>query len=67
MSQQPDLHDVDWSKIPAPEDDGAADHLEEMTVPDVSLPATDGSQVSLREARRAHGRLRLSADRPAGK
>ncbi|MET0605505.1 MAG: peroxiredoxin [Beijerinckiaceae bacterium] len=47
MSQQPDLHDVDWSKIPAPEDDGAADHLEEMTVPDVSLPATDGSQVSL--------------------
>ena len=44
---QPNLLDVDWSKIPAPPDDGAARHLEGMTVPDVALTATDGTQVSL--------------------
>jgi peroxiredoxin len=44
---QPNLLDVDWSKIPAPKDDGAARHLEGMTVPDVALTATDGTQVSL--------------------
>jgi peroxiredoxin len=44
---QPNLLEVDWSKIPAPPDDGAARHLEGMTVPDVALPATDGTQVSL--------------------
>lgn len=43
----PDLHQVDWSQIPAPEDDGAARHLEGMRVPDVALSATDGSSVSL--------------------
>jgi peroxiredoxin len=41
------LLEVDWSKIPAPVDDGAARHLEGSKVPDVTLPATDGSQVSL--------------------
>lgn len=41
------LLDVDWSKIPAPVDDGAARHLEGMHLPDVPLPATDGSRVSL--------------------
>ena len=46
-SNQPNLLDVDWSKIPAPPDDGAARHLEGMTVPDVALTATDGTQVSL--------------------
>ena len=46
-SNQPNLLDVDWSKIPAPPDDGAARHLEDMTVPDVALTATDGTQVSL--------------------
>jgi peroxiredoxin (alkyl hydroperoxide reductase subunit C) len=46
-SNQPNLLDVDWSKIPAPPDDGAAGHLEGMTVPDVALTATDGTQVSL--------------------
>lgn len=45
----PDLHQVDWSKIPAPEDDGAARHLESMRVPDLELPATDGTLVSLAE------------------
>lgn len=43
----PDLHHVDWSKIPAPEDDGAARHLEGMRVPDIALPATDGTSISL--------------------
>jgi peroxiredoxin len=43
----PSLLEVDWSKIPAPVDDGAARHLQGMRVPDVELPATDGSQVSL--------------------
>ena len=44
---QPNLHAVDWSKIPVPEDDGAARHLTGLAVPDVALPATDGTQVSL--------------------
>lgn len=41
------LLDVDWSTIPAPVDDGAARHLEGMAVPDVPLPATDGTEVSV--------------------
>jgi peroxiredoxin len=44
---QPNLLDVDWSKIPAPPDDGAARHLEGMRLPDLVLPATDGSTVPL--------------------
>jgi peroxiredoxin len=44
---QPNLQAVDWSKIPAPEDDGGARHLTGMVVPDVALTATDGTQVSL--------------------
>ena len=44
---QPSLLDVDWSKIPAPVDDGGTRHLPGMQLPDVSLPATDGTQVSL--------------------
>jgi peroxiredoxin len=44
---QPNLLDVDWSKIPAPQDDGAARHLTGHLVPDVALAATDGTQVSL--------------------
>ena len=43
----PNLHEVDWSKIPAPVDDGGARHLQGAKVPDVALTATDGSQVSL--------------------
>lgn len=46
MSQR-DLLDVDWSTIPAPSDDGAAAHLEGMTIPPVSLVATDGASVPL--------------------
>jgi peroxiredoxin len=44
---QPNLLEVDWSKIPAPADDGAAAHLKAMTVPPISLIATDDSSVTL--------------------
>ena len=43
----PNLHEVDWSKIPAPLDDGGARHLLGAKVPDVVLTATNGEQVSL--------------------
>ena len=46
---QPSLTDVDWSKIPAPEDDGAAVHLVGMTIPSVSLRATDTTTIDLSE------------------
>lgn len=35
--------------LPVPEDDGAADHLQGMKMPAVSLPATDGTKVNLQE------------------
>lgn len=41
------LTEVDWSLLPAPVDDGAARHLTGLAVPDIALPATDGSEVSL--------------------
>ena len=44
---QPDLLGVDWSRIPAPVDDGGARHLLGLSIPDCPLPATDGTQVSL--------------------
>jgi peroxiredoxin (alkyl hydroperoxide reductase subunit C) len=47
IKTQPDLLAVDWSKIPAPEDDGAASHLAGMMVPDVALAATTGDAISL--------------------
>lgn len=43
------LTDVDWSTIPAPEDDGGTDHLTGMTLASVSLTSTGGSDVSLNE------------------
>jgi peroxiredoxin len=46
-SDNPDLHNVDWTKLPAPIDDGAARHLSGMAVPDISLMATTGVAVSL--------------------
>jgi peroxiredoxin len=39
--------DVDWSKIPAPRDDGGTAHLKGMTIPLVSLLATDDTRVTL--------------------
>lgn len=47
VMNQPNLMDVDWSKIPVPVDDGAAKHLIGMKMPPVVLPATDGSPVKL--------------------
>jgi peroxiredoxin len=44
---QPNLLEVDWSKIPAPHDDGAAKHLVGMMIPPISLVATDDSSVTL--------------------
>ncbi len=44
---QKNLLEVDWSKIPAPTDDGAAAHLVGMTIPPVSLVATDDTSVTL--------------------
>ncbi len=46
-ANNPNLLGVDWSGIPAPQDDGGARHLAGMQVPDVALPATDGSTVSV--------------------
>jgi len=46
-TNQPNLLDVDWSKIPAPQDDGAARHLPGLAVPNVPLTATSGAEVSL--------------------
>ncbi|QOZ34028.1 peroxiredoxin [Bradyrhizobium sp. CCBAU 53421] len=46
MSQS-SLTDVDWSKIPAPTDDGGAAHLAGMTIPPVMLRATDDTSVVL--------------------
>jgi len=46
---QKNLLEVDWSKIPAPVDDGAAAHLRGMAVPPVSLLATNDSTVTLSE------------------
>lgn len=43
------LNTVDWSLIPAPEDDGGARHLPGMTLPAVVLPATGGGLVNLAE------------------
>jgi len=48
MSQD-DLFQVDWSRIPAPVDDGAARHLVGRVLPAVALPATDGVSVTLSE------------------
>jgi peroxiredoxin len=44
---QPNLLEVDWSKIPAPVDDGAARHLVGMTIPPLALMATDDTSVML--------------------
>ena len=44
---QRNLKEVDWSKIPAPVDDGGAAHLVGMMIPPVSLVATDDSAVAL--------------------
>jgi peroxiredoxin len=44
---QKNLLEVDWSQIPAPTDDGAADHLVGLTLPPIGLVATDDTSVTL--------------------
>ncbi len=41
------LIEVDWSRIPPPEDDGAADHLPGMAIPSIALAATHGCDIDL--------------------
>ncbi|WP_247653690.1 peroxiredoxin [Labrenzia sp. PHM005] len=41
------LTDVDWSRLPAPEDDGTAAHVEGARLPSTELTATDGGRVDL--------------------
>lgn len=47
MASEAQLHDVDWSTLPAPVDDGAADHLQGSALPALLLPSTDGRPVDL--------------------
>jgi len=39
------LHTVDWSQLPAPENDGACDHLEGANLPRVFLTSTQGEVI----------------------
>ena len=43
--------EVDWSKLPMPQDDGAARHLAGAPVAEVALPSTAGGEVSLAKLR----------------
>ena len=49
MSEAPGTHNpqVLPAGIPAPQDDGAARHLVGRRLPDIALPATDGSTINL--------------------
>jgi peroxiredoxin len=47
-ANNPNLMDVDWTKIPAPVDDGGAAHLVGAMVPDLALASTNGGTVSLK-------------------
>ena len=49
MTEAPGMHNPNVlpPNIPAPQDDGAANHLAGMKLPDIALAATDGSQVNL--------------------
>ncbi len=44
---QKNLLEVDWSKIPAPTDDGGAAHLRGTKIPSVNLRGTDDNSVDL--------------------
>lgn len=46
MSRQHELNEFP-ADLPVPEDDGACDHLPGMGLPEIALPATDGSRVDL--------------------
>ena len=42
-----DFLQIDWSRLPARVDDGAARHLPGLAIPELMLPATDGSDIAL--------------------
>lgn len=42
-----DLHHVDWTALPPPRDDGAADHLSGARLKNVSPPSTAGGPVDI--------------------
>ena len=41
------MYEIDFDTLPRPEDDGAADHLPGMVLPDLPLASTDGAEISL--------------------
>ena len=41
------LFEVDWTSLPAPQDDGGANHLPGMRLPSITLAATTGERVDL--------------------
>jgi peroxiredoxin len=47
MTNQPNLTTVDWSDIPAPEDDGGTAHLTGLRLPSLALQSTSGETVDL--------------------
>jgi len=49
MTEVPGMHNPQFLPpgIPVPQDDGAARHLAGMNLPDLTLPATDGTPVNL--------------------
>ena len=49
MTEAPGMHNPNVlpPNIPAPQDDGAANHLTGMRLPDIALPGTDGASVNL--------------------
>ena len=49
MTAQRDLLNVDWSKIPAPVDDGAAAHLKGAAMPSITLKAIRSEKIASKE------------------
>ncbi|WP_295555536.1 peroxiredoxin [uncultured Hyphomicrobium sp.] len=47
MAADPAFAHVDWSKLPVPEDDGAARHLTGAKLANVALPSTGGGAIDL--------------------
>ena len=41
------LYQVDWTQLPQPKDDGAANHIHETTLPSVSLSSSSGGKIDL--------------------
>jgi len=41
------LEHIEWAALPAPVDDGAADHLVGLRLPSIELPSTDGRLLDL--------------------